>query len=75
MGPAWGLETLDVQKRYTKSDKTRLLSVSRAVMRLPTGMAPYVRTKCGSVVAPPLVTADDAPPDVVVVPQGAFAWS
>ncbi len=75
----WGqhedMKTLDAQKRYMKSDKTQLLSVSRADMRLPTGLAPDVRTECGSVVAPPLVTGDDAPPDVVGVPKGEFSWS
>jgi integrase len=68
-------KTLDAQKRYMKCDKTRLLSVSRAAMRLPTGLAPDVRTECGSAVDPPLVAGDDAPPDVVGVPKGAFSWS
>ena len=68
-------KTLDAQKRYMKSDKERLLSVSRVVMRLLTGLAPDVRTECGSAVAPPLAAGDDAPPDVVGVPKGAFAWS
>jgi hypothetical protein len=58
-----------------KSDKTRLLSVSPAAMRLPTGLAPDVRTECGSVVAPPLVAADDAPSAVVGMLKGAFAWN
>ena len=58
-----------------KSDMTRLLSVSRAAMRLPTGVAPDVRTECGSEIAPLLVAGDDTPPDVVGVPKGAFAWS
>jgi hypothetical protein len=68
-------KTLDAQKRYMKCDKTRLLSVSWAAMRLPTGLAPDVRTECGSAVDPPLVAGDDAPPDVVGVPKGAFSWS
>ncbi len=58
-----------------KSDKIRLLSVSRAAMRLPTGLAPDVWTECGSAVDPPLVAGDDAPPDVVGVPKGTFSWS
>ncbi len=66
---------LDAQKRYMKCDKIRLLSVSRAAMRLPTGMSPDARTECGSAVDPPLVAGDDAPPDVVGVPKGAFSWS
>ena len=66
---------MDAQKRSMKRDKTRLLSVSRAAMRLPTGMAPEVRTECGSAVDPPLVPGDDASPDVVGVPKGAFSWS
>ena len=65
---------MDAQKRYMKSDKTRLLSVSRAAMRLPTGLAPDVRTECGSVVDPPLMAGDDAPPNVVGVLKGAFSW-
>ena len=65
---------LDAQKRYMKSDKTRLLSVSRAAMRLLTGMAPDVRTDCGSAVDPPLMAGDDAPPHVVGVPKGVFSW-
>jgi len=68
-------KTLDAQKRYMKSDKTWLLSVSRAAMRLPTGMATDVRTECDSAVDPPLVAGDDAPLDVVGVPKGAFTWS
>ena len=66
---------MDAQKRYMKSNKTRLLSVSRAAMRHPTGMAPDVRTERGSAVDAPLVAGDDAPPDVVGVPKGAFTWS
>ena len=66
---------LDAHKRYNKSYKTRLLSVTRAAMRLRTGLAPDVWTECGSVVAPPLVTGDDSPPDVVGVPKGAFSLS
>ena len=66
---------MDAQKRYMKSDKTRLLSVSRAAMRLPTGMAPNVPTEYGSAVDPPLMAGDDAPPDVVGVPKRAFSWS
>ncbi len=68
-------KTIHAQKRCMKSDKTRLLSVSRAAMRLPTGLAPDVRTVCGSAVDPPLVAGDDAPPDMVGVPKGAFSWS
>jgi len=56
-----------------KSDKTRLLSVAQAAMRLPTDMALDVRTECGFAVYPPLVAGDDAPPDVVGVPKGAFS--
>ena len=66
---------MDAQKRYMKSDKTRLLSVSRVAMRLPTGLAPDVRTECGSAVDPLLVAGEDAPPDVVGVPKGFFSWS
>ena len=69
------LKTLDAQKRYMKSDTIRLSSVSRAAMRLPTDMALDVRTERGSAVALPLVAGDDAPPDVVGVPKGAFSWS
>ncbi len=68
-------KTLDAEKRYMKSVNTHLLSVSRAVVRLLTGLAPEVRTECGSAVDPPLVAGDDAPPDVVGVPRGAFSWS
>ncbi len=66
---------MDAQKRYMKSDKTRLLSVSQVAMRLPTGLAPDVRIECGSAVDPPLTAGDDAPPDVVGVPKGGFSWS
>jgi hypothetical protein len=58
-----------------KSDKTRLLSVSRAAMRLPTGLTSDVRTECGFAVDPPLVAGDYASPDVVGVPKGAFSLS
>ena len=68
-------KTMDAQKRYMKSNKTKLLSVSRAAMGLPRGLAPDVRTEGGSAVAPPLAAGDDAPPDVVGVPKGAFSWS
>ena len=57
------------------SNKTRLLSVSRAAMHLPMGLAPDVRTECGSAVAPALMAGDEEPPVVVGVPKGAFAWS
>ena len=66
---------MDAQKRYMKSDPKRLLAVSRAAMHLPTGMAPDVRTECESVVAPNLMAGDEAPPEVVGVPKGAFALS
>jgi hypothetical protein len=68
-------QTLDAQKLYMKSNKTRSLSVSRAAMRLPKGLAPDVRTEYGSAVDTPLMAGDDAPPDVVGVPKGAFSWS
>ena len=68
-------KTLDAQKRYMKSDPSRLLAVSHAAMHLPTGLAPDVRTECGSVVAPTLMAGDEEPPEVVGVPKGAFAWS
>jgi len=67
--------TLDAQKRCMKCDKTRLLSVSRAAMLFPTGLAPDVRTDCGSAVVPPLLVVDNKPPDVVGVPTRAFAWN
>ncbi len=66
---------MDAQKRYMKSNKTKLMSMSRVAMSLPTGLAPDVRTEGGSVVAPPLVAGDDASPDVVGVPKGAFSWN
>ena len=71
---AWN-KTLNAQKRYMKSGTPRLLSVSRTAMRLPTGLAPDVRTECGSAVAPTLMAEDEKPPVVVGVPKGAFAWS
>jgi len=60
-------KTLDAQKRYMKSHNTRLLLVSRAVMRPPTGMALDVRAGCSSAIAPPLVAGDNAPPEMVGV--------
>ena len=69
------MKTLEAHKRYTKSDNARLLSVSRAVVRLPTGLAPDVRTECSSAVNPPIVASDDTPPYMVGVLKGAFAWS
>jgi hypothetical protein len=74
-GQHGGWKTLEAQKRYMKSDPKRLLAVSRAAMHLPMGMAPDVRTECGSVVAPTLMAGDEEPPEVVGVPKGAFAWS
>ncbi len=67
-------KNLDAQKRYMNSDKIRLLSMSWAAMRLPTGLAPDLRTEYGSAVDPPLTAGDDAPPDVVGVTKGAFSW-
>ena len=58
-----------------KSDKTRLLSVSRAAMRLPKGTAPDVRIEDDSAGCPPQQADDDLPPEVVGVPEGAFVWS
>ncbi len=58
-----------------KNDPSRLLAVSRAAVYLPTGLAPDVRTECGSAVAPTLMVGDEEPPEVVGVPKGAFAWS
>ena len=92
---------MDAQKRYMKSDTTRLLSVSRAAMGLRTTSVPEVRTECefGDVMpsveamslrttsvpevrtecefgdVAPLVADDEVLPDVVGVPNGAFAWS
>jgi len=68
-------KTLDAQKRYMKSDKTRWLSMSRAAMRLPTVRAPDVQTDCGSAVTPPFVAGDNSPLDMVGVSKGVFAWS
>ncbi len=62
-----------VKAVYMKSDKTRFLSVLRADMRLPAGLVPDVRTEYGSAVDSPLMTGDDAPPDVVGVPKGTFS--
>ena len=74
-GQHGGWKTLDAQKRYMKSDPSRLLAVSRAAMHLPTGLEPDVRIECGSAVAPALMAGDEEPPVVVGVPKGAFAWS
>ena len=68
-------KTLNAHKRYMKSDPSRLLAVSRAAMHLPTGLAPDVRTECGSAVAPNLMAGDEKPPVVVGVSKVAFAWS
>jgi len=57
-----------------KSKPTQLVSVSPAAMDLSTDLAPDVRTECESAVVPYLLTNDDAPPDVVSVPKGPFAW-
>ena len=65
----------DAQKRYMKSDPEHLLSVSRAIMGLPKGPAPYVRIECESAVVPPIHANDDGPPEVDGVPTGAFVWS
>ncbi len=68
-------KTMDAQKRYMKSNKTKLVSVSLAAMSLPTSLAPDVRTEGGSAVAPLPAAGDDAPPGVVGVPKGTFSWS
>jgi integrase len=65
----------DAQKRYMKSDTEHLLSVSRAAMRLPKGVAPDVRIEDDSAGCTPQQADDDSPPDVVGVPEGAFVWS
>ena len=65
----------EAQKRYMKTDTTRVLSVSRAIMRPPSGMAPDVRTEDESDIVPSLEAGSDAPSDVVGVPKEAFAWS
>ncbi len=74
-GQHGGWKTLDAQIRYMKYDPSRLLAVSWAAMHLPTGLAPDVRTECGSAVAPTLMAGDEKPLEVDGVPKGAFAWS
>jgi hypothetical protein len=68
------LKTLDAQKRYMEIGTPRLLSVSRAAMRLPTGLAPDVRTERGSVVAPTSMAGNEAPPEAVGILKGELAW-
>jgi hypothetical protein len=68
-------KTKAAQRRYMKSDTTRLLSVSRAAMGLSKTPAPDVRIEGESAGVPPAMAEDDLPPDVIGVPPGAFAWS
>ena len=68
-------KTKAAQRRYMKSDTTRLLSVSRAVMGLSKTPAPDVRIECVSAGVPPALAEDNLPLDVIGVPPGAFAWS
>jgi integrase len=68
-------KTKAAQRRYMKSDTSRLLSVSRAAMGLSKTPAPDVRIECESAGVPPAMAEDDLPPDVIGVPPGAFAWS
>jgi integrase len=68
-------KTKAAQRRYMKSDTTRLLSVSRAAMGSTKTPAPDVRIEDESAGVPPEVAEDDLPPVVIGVPPGAFAWS
>ncbi len=68
-------KTKAVQRRYMKSDTTRLLSVSRAAMGVSKTPAPDVRIEGESAGVPPVMADDDLPPDIIGVPLGAFAWS
>jgi len=63
------------KKRHTKSDTTRLLSVSRAAMVPPKTVAPDVRIDCESAGALPEMAEEEQAPDVVRGPSGAFACS
>ena len=74
-GQHGGWKSWDAQKRYMKSDKEHLISVSQAAMRLPKGTAPDVRIEEDSASCPPQQADDDSPPEVVGVPEGAFVWS
>ncbi len=58
-----------------KTDKPRLLSVSRAAMDTPMNPVPDVLIKFEFAVAPPEIAEDEQPPVVVGVPTKAFAWS
>jgi hypothetical protein len=75
----WGqhddLSTWEAQKRYMKSDPTRLLLVSRAVMGPQKTPAPDVWFECESAGAPSEMAEEEQAPDVVKVPSSAFAWS
>ena len=66
---------MDAQTRYTKSDTTSLLSVSRAAMCPSKTPAPVVRIEGESAGAPPEMTEREQPPDVVGVASVAFAWA
>ena len=59
---------MDAQKRYMKSDTTRLLSVSRATMGPPKTPALVVRIEGESTIATSEMAEEEQPPDVVGVP-------
>jgi integrase len=66
----------EAQKRYMKSDKKHLLSVSQAAMSLPKGTEPDMRIEDDPASSPPQqADDDDSPPEVVGVPEGVFVWS
>ncbi len=63
------------QRRYMKSETTRLLSVSRAAMGFEKTLAPDARTEVESAGAPPEMAESEQPPEVVGIPPWAFAWT
>ena len=65
---------MDAQKRYMKTHPTRMLSVSRAAMDLLRCLAPNEGIG-GSGSNPPGAGEEVLLPDVVRVPDRAFAWT
>jgi hypothetical protein len=68
-------KSFELQRRYMKSDLTRLLSVSRAAMGLFKDPAPGERIVGESAGVPPGMAEEGLPPAVAGVPDVAFTWS
>jgi len=66
----WG--SWEAQKRYMKTDTSRLLSVSRAAMGPPKTPALDMRIECEPAGAPPEITEDEQSIVVVGVPMSTF---